>query len=99
MVLACRALPDTLRVQPGARAAVLRSVLAGAGVRDLPPGWGATSHLTQAAAVRTGLRGAIGDLVQLFDTPLLADAGLVEARVVRKALRSAAEGRRCRWTG
>ncbi|PBC83322.1 MULTISPECIES: asparagine synthase-related protein [unclassified Streptomyces] len=92
VVLACRALPDTLRVQPGARAAVLRSVLAGAGVRDLPPGWGATSHLTQAAAVRTGLRGAIGDLVQLFDTPLLADAGLVEARVVRKALRSAAEG-------
>lgn len=98
VVLACRALPDTLRVQPGARAAVLRSVLAGAGVRDLPPGWGATSHVTHAAAVRAGLRGAVGDLVQLFDTPLLADAGLVEARVVRKALRSAAEGRRCRWT-
>ncbi len=92
VVLACRALPDTLRVQPGARAAVLRSVLAGAGVRDLPPGWGATSHVTHAAAVRAGLRGAVGDLVQLFDTPLLADAGLVEARVVRKALRSAAEG-------
>ncbi len=92
VVLACRALPDTLRVQPGARAAVLRSVLAGAGVRDLPPGWGATSHVTHAAAERAGLRGAVGDLVQLFDTPLLADAGLVEARVVRKALRSAAEG-------
>ncbi|MEW1749016.1 asparagine synthase-related protein [Streptomyces angustmyceticus] len=92
VVLACRALPDTLRVQPGARAAVLRSVLAGAGVRDLPAGWGATSQLTHAAAVRAGLRGAVGDLVGLFDAPLLADAGLVEARVVRKALRSAAEG-------
>ncbi|MFI0790616.1 asparagine synthase-related protein [Streptomyces lydicus] len=92
VVLACRALPDTLRVQPGARAAVLRSVLAGAGVRDLPPGWGATSHLTHTAAVRAGLRGAVGDLVQLFDAPLLADAGLIEARVVRKALRAAAEG-------
>ncbi|GGU95321.1 hypothetical protein GCM10010211_73090 [Streptomyces albospinus] len=92
VVLACRALPDTLRVQPGARAAVLRSVLAGAGVRDLPPGWGATSHLTHTAAVRAGLRGAVGQLVQLFDAPLLADAGLVEARVVRKALHAAAEG-------
>ncbi|MFJ8675593.1 asparagine synthase-related protein [Streptomyces sp. NPDC093589] len=92
VVLACRALPDTLRVQPGARASVLRAVLSGAGVRDLPPGWGATSHATHAAAVRAGLRGAVGDLVQLFDAPLLADAGLVEARVVRKALRSAAEG-------
>ena len=92
VVLACRALPDTLRVQPGARAAVLRSVLAGAGVRDLPPGWGATSHATHLAAVRAGLRSAIGDLVALFDAPLLADAGLIEARVVRKALRAAAEG-------
>ncbi|MEV6568054.1 asparagine synthase-related protein [Streptomyces kronopolitis] len=92
VVLACRALPDTLRVQPGARATVLRSVLAGAGVRDLPTGWGATSHLTHAAEVRAGLRGAIDGLEQLFDAPLLADAGLVEARVVRKALRDAAEG-------
>ena len=31
-------------------------------------------------------------LIALFDAPLLADAGLVEARVVRKALRAAAEG-------
>ncbi len=92
VVLACRALPDTLRVQPGARAAVLRAVLSGAGVRDLPPGWGATSHITHAAAVRAGLRTSIGDVVGLFDAPLLADAGLVEARVVRKALRAAAEG-------
>ncbi|MFE2228953.1 asparagine synthase-related protein [Streptomyces kronopolitis] len=92
VVLACRALPDTLRVQPGARATVLRSVLAGAGVRDLPTGWGATSHLTHAAEVRAGLRGAIDGLERLFDAPLLADAGLVEARVIRKALRDAAEG-------
>ncbi|UNO41200.1 asparagine synthase-related protein [Streptomyces sp. MST-110588] len=92
VVLACRALPDTFRVQPGARAAVLRAVLSGAGIRDLPPGWGATSHATHAAAVRAGLRASVGDLVRLFDAPLLADAGLVEARVVRKALRAAAEG-------
>ncbi|GGN55591.1 hypothetical protein GCM10012285_49460 [Streptomyces kronopolitis] len=92
VVLACRALPDTLRVQPGARATVLRSVLAGAGVRDLPTDWGATSHLTHAAEVRAGLRGAIDGLERLFDAPLLADAGLVEARVIRKALRDAAEG-------
>ncbi|MER7400880.1 asparagine synthase-related protein, partial [Streptomyces sp. NPDC000151] len=86
VVLACRALPDTLRVQPGARASVLRAVLSGAGIRDLPPGWGATSHVTHAAAVRAGLRASVDDLVRLFDAPLLADAGLVEARVVRKAL-------------
>ncbi|CAM5631287.1 hypothetical protein SRIMM317S_05280 [Streptomyces rimosus subsp. rimosus] len=98
VVLACRALPDTLRVQPGARAAVLRAVLSGAGVRDLPPGWGATSHLTHAAAVRAGLRTSIGDVVGLFDTPLLADAGLVEARVVRKALARRPKAPRCPWT-
>ncbi|KUL47605.1 asparagine synthase, partial [Streptomyces sp. NRRL F-4489] len=92
VVLACRALPDTLRVQPGARAAVLRSVLAGAGVRDLPPGWGAASPHPHTAAARAGLRAATGLLHQLFDAPLLADAGLIEARVVRKALHAAADG-------
>ncbi|MEW1658227.1 asparagine synthase-related protein [Streptomyces sp. NPDC093707] len=92
VVLACRALPDTLRVQPGARAAVLRSVLAGAGVRDLPPGWGVASHHPHTAAVRAGLRAAAGRLRQLFEAPLLADAGLIEARVVRTALTAAAEG-------
>ncbi|MBI0380792.1 asparagine synthase, partial [Streptomyces albiflaviniger] len=56
VVRACRALPEALRVQPGARAAVLRSVLAGAGIRELPPGWGATSHAAHTAAVRTGMR-------------------------------------------
>jgi hypothetical protein len=92
VVRACRALPEALRVQPGARASVLRAVLAGAGVHELPPGWGAPSHATHTAAARTGLRSRVGDLIDLFDAPLLADAGLVEARVVRKALRAAAEG-------
>ncbi|MFD4786545.1 asparagine synthase-related protein [Streptomyces sp. NPDC058459] len=92
VVRACRDLPEALRVKPGARAAVLRSVLEGAGVADLPPGWGTPSHASSAAAARTGLRLAADTLVDLFDTPLLADAGLVEARVVRKALREAAAG-------
>ncbi|MEV4503768.1 asparagine synthase-related protein [Streptomyces klenkii] len=93
VVRACRSLPEALRVQPGARAAVLRAVLAGAGVRDLPPGWGATSHAAHAAAVRAGLRASAGPLLELFEAPLLADAGLVEARVVRAALHGAANGR------
>ncbi|WP_327235833.1 asparagine synthase-related protein [Streptomyces sp. NBC_01317] len=92
VVRACRLLPEALRVQPGARADVLRTVLAGAGIHDLPPGWGATSRAGTAAATRAGLRLAISDLLALFDAPLLADAGLIEARVVRKALRAAAEG-------
>ncbi|MGX5188801.1 asparagine synthase-related protein [Streptomyces avermitilis] len=92
VVRACRALPEALRVQPGARAAILRTVLEGAGVADLPPGWGAPSHASSAVAARTGLRVAVDSLVALFDTPLLAEAGLVEARVVRKAVRAAAQG-------
>ncbi|MCG0287306.1 asparagine synthase-related protein [Streptomyces sp. PSAA01] len=94
VVRACRALPEALRVQPGARAAVLRTVLAGAGIRELPPGWGATSHAAHTAAVRTGMRTWTGELMTLFDAPLLADAGLIEARVIRKALRAAAQGER-----
>ncbi|MGW8380480.1 asparagine synthase-related protein [Streptomyces sp. ODS28] len=92
VVRACRALPETLRVRPGARASVLRSVLAGAGVHELPAGWGAPSHASQTASVRAGLRAASEELLQLFEAPLLADAGLVEARVVRRALRAAADG-------
>ncbi|WP_431948384.1 asparagine synthase-related protein [Actinacidiphila sp. bgisy167] len=92
VVRACRELPETLRVQPGARATILRSVLAGAGIRELPPGWGANSHASTAVAVRAGLRSAVDDLLDLFEAPLLADAGLVEARVVRGALRAAADG-------
>lgn len=92
VVRACRSLPEALRVQPGARAAILRTVLEGAGVGDLPPGWGAPSHAPAAAAARKGLRVAADSLMDLFATPLLAQAGLVEARVVRKALRAAAQG-------
>ncbi|MEU8029211.1 asparagine synthase-related protein [Streptomyces sp. NPDC049099] len=92
VVRACRALPEALRVQPGARAAVLRTVLEGAGVTDLPPGWGAPSHASSAAAARAGLRVAADPLLDLFSTPLLADAGLVEAHVIRKALHAAAAG-------
>ncbi|OEV07207.1 hypothetical protein AN219_32560, partial [Streptomyces nanshensis] len=92
VVRACRDLPEALRVKPGARASVLRAVLAGAGVHDLPAGWGAPSHAYQAASVRAGLRTAAGELIELFDSPLLAEAGLVEARVVRKAIRAASQG-------
>ncbi|MEV6009190.1 asparagine synthase-related protein [Streptomyces sp. NPDC051976] len=92
VVRACRALPGALRVRPGARAEVLREVLEGAGVRELPPGWGANSHVSTAAAARAGLRSSLGGLLDLFDAPLLADAGLVDARVVRGALAAAAEG-------
>ncbi|MGX1544764.1 asparagine synthase-related protein [Streptomyces adustus] len=92
VVRACRTLPETLRVRPGARAEILRTVLRGAGIADLPPGWGTPSHASAAAATRTGLRVAAGPLMELFDTPLLAQAGIVEARVVRKALRGAAAG-------
>ncbi|WP_461034639.1 asparagine synthase-related protein [Streptomyces mayteni] len=94
VVRACQALPESLRVQPGARADVLRAVLEGAGVRALPPGWGATTLASGTESVRAGLRANIGTLVNLFDAPLLADAGLIEARVVRKALRAASEGER-----
>ncbi|HWU06544.1 MAG TPA: asparagine synthase, partial [Streptomyces sp.] len=62
------------------------------GIHDLPPGWGAPSQATSTAAGRIGLRTALPELISLFDAPLLADAGLVEARVVRKALRAASEG-------
>ncbi|WP_316739566.1 asparagine synthase-related protein [Streptomyces sp. MK7] len=92
VVRAARVLPEALRVRPGARAAILRTVLEGAGVSELPPGWGAPSHAPSAVAARAGLRVAVDDLMALFATPLLAEAGLVEARVVRKALRAAAEG-------
>ncbi|MEU3046832.1 asparagine synthase-related protein [Streptomyces sp. NPDC006984] len=94
VVRASRALPETLRVRPGARAEVLRAVLTGAGVHDLPIGWGTTAHAgqTATATARAGLRTALPQLMALFDAPLLADAGLVEARVVRRALRAASEG-------
>ncbi|MFJ3200504.1 asparagine synthase-related protein [Streptomyces sp. NPDC086989] len=93
VVRAARALPESLRVQPGARAAILRTVLSSAGVRELPPGWGAPAHIPNETATRVGLRAALTSLLALFTTPLLADAGLIEARVVQQALLDAAEGR------
>ncbi|WP_445394755.1 asparagine synthase-related protein [Streptomyces sp. LE64] len=92
VVRACRALPEALRVRPGARADVLRTVLADSGISHLPPGWGTPAPAPRTSAARTGLGTALTDLLDLFGTPLLADAGLVEARAVRKALRAAAEG-------
>lgn len=92
VVRACDSLPESLRVQPGARATVLRAVLAGSGIRNLPDGWGATTHAPTATAQRAGLRTAVEHLFQIFETPLLADAGLIEARVVRDALTQAANG-------
>lgn len=92
VVRACRDLPESLRVRPGARAEILRTVLAGAGIHDLPAGWGATTQATSAETARKGLRVSLHQLMALFDAPLLADAGLVEARVIRKALRAASEG-------
>ncbi|MEU8621994.1 asparagine synthase-related protein [Streptomyces sp. NPDC048623] len=92
VVRACRDLPESLRVQPDARAGVLRTVLSGAGIHDLPPGWGAPHPAVPPAAIRAGLRAALPQLMALFDAPLLADAGLIEARVVRRALRAATDG-------
>lgn len=92
VVRACQALPEALRVRPGARASVLRAVLAGSGVRDLPPGWGATTQASSTVALRAGLRSSVDDVLDLFSAPLLADAGLIDAQVVRAAVRSAADG-------
>ncbi|MYS22782.1 Asparagine synthase [Streptomyces sp. DvalAA-14] len=94
VVRACRALPAALRVRPGARADVLREVLQGAGVRDLPPGWGASSAASSVAgaAARVGLRASLDPLLDLFEAPLLAEAGLIEAGAIRTALESAARG-------
>jgi Asparagine synthase len=91
VVRACRALPGALRVRPGARADVLRDTLVRAGVRDLPPGWGAPSP-SAGSPTRAGLRASLDLLLDLFHAPLLADAGLIEAGTVRTALQSAATG-------
>ncbi|WP_257574334.1 asparagine synthase-related protein [Streptomyces sp. JJ66] len=92
VVRAARELPEALRVRPGARAAVLRTVLAGAGVRELPPGWGAPTHAAHLAAVRAGLRAHGTELLDLFEQSWLAHAGLVDARSVREAVHSALRG-------
>ncbi|SFF51295.1 Asparagine synthase [Actinacidiphila alni] len=92
VVRACLALPGALRVRPTARADVLREVLEGAGVRELPAGWGSGSPGASVAAARTGLRASLDDVLDLFEAPLLADAGLVDARMVRGVLAAAADG-------
>lgn len=92
VVRACRELPEALRVRPGARAEILRTVLESTGITDLPPGWGTPSHASSAAAARAGLRLSADPLLDLFSRPLLADAGLVDGGVVRKALRAVASG-------
>ncbi|MFJ4806365.1 asparagine synthase-related protein [Streptomyces murinus] len=92
VVRACRELPEALRVRPGARAEILRTVLESTGITDLPPGWGTPSHASSAAAARAGLRLSADSLLDLFSRPLLADAGLVDGGVIRGALRSAATG-------
>ncbi|MGP3979277.1 asparagine synthase-related protein [Streptomyces sp. 8N114] len=92
VVRAARELPEALRVRPGARASILRAALAGAGVHELPPGWGAPTHATHHAALRAGVRLAAEQLLELFRAPLLAEAGLVEARVVRQAVQRVAKG-------
>ncbi|MEU3418691.1 asparagine synthase-related protein [Streptomyces murinus] len=92
VVRACRELPEALRVRPGARAEILRTVLESTGITDLPPGWGTPSHASSAAAARAGLRLSADPLLDLFSRPLLADAGLVDGGVIRGALRSAATG-------
>ncbi|MFF2654829.1 asparagine synthase-related protein [Streptomyces sp. NPDC058045] len=92
VVRAARDLPQALRVRPDARAAVLRTVLESTGVTDLPTDWGTPPNTTPTTAAHTGLRTSLGNVLTLFDTPLLADAGLIEARTVRKALRAATQG-------
>jgi hypothetical protein len=92
VVRAAQELPEAFRVRPGARASILRAALAGAGVHELPPGWGAPTHATHHTALRTGVRLAADQLLELFSAPLLAEAGLVEARVVRQAVQRVARG-------
>ncbi|MFF2957037.1 asparagine synthase-related protein [Kitasatospora sp. NPDC057965] len=91
VVRAARLLPDDVRLQPGARHALLRSVLAGTGRTDLPPDWGRGPRPDRAAPARAGLRLAADGLAELFDAPLLAEAGLIDLPAVRAALTRAAD--------
>ncbi|MGK4582387.1 asparagine synthase-related protein [Kitasatospora sp. HPMI-4] len=91
VVRAARLLPDRIRLQPGARHALLRSVLAGAGRTDLPADWGRGPRPDRNGAARTGLRQAADGLTELFHRPLLAEAGLIDLPAVRAALARAAD--------
>ncbi len=66
VVRACRALPEALRVQPGARASILRTVLEGAGVSELPGGWGGAD----AGGGRVGGAGGAAGRGGLPDEPV-----------------------------
>ncbi|MFD9124646.1 asparagine synthase-related protein [Kitasatospora sp. NPDC059571] len=91
VVRAARLLPDDTRLHPGARHALLRSVLTGAGRTDLPEDWGRGPRPDRAEAARHGLRRASDGLTELFREPLLAEAGLIDLPAVRRTLFSAAE--------
>ncbi|WP_055589570.1 asparagine synthase-related protein, partial [Peterkaempfera griseoplana] len=91
VIRAGRLVPDGLRVQPRARHSLLRAVLAGAGVADLPADWG-TAHRHDPATTRAGLRRAADGLAELFRAPLLAELGLIDLPAVQRALDHAADG-------
>ncbi|GAA2138883.1 lasso peptide isopeptide bond-forming cyclase [Kitasatospora kazusensis] len=91
VVRAAGLLPDEIRLQPGARHALLRAVLTGAGRSDLPADWGRGPRPDRATAARTGLRLAADGLAELFREPLLAEAGLIDLPAVRRALTRAAD--------
>ncbi|MCP2306991.1 asparagine synthase-related protein [Kitasatospora paracochleata] len=86
VVRAARLLPDDVRLQPGARHALLRTVLAGAGRADLPADWGRGPRPDRLAPARAGLRLAADTLTELFRRPLLADAGLIDTPAVQRTL-------------
>ncbi|WP_035845390.1 asparagine synthase-related protein [Kitasatospora azatica] len=86
VIRAARLLPADVRLQPGARHALLRAVLAGAGRSDLPADWGRAPRPDRAEAARSGLRQAADALADLFHAPLLAEAGLIDLPAVRRAL-------------
>ncbi|MEY9847691.1 hypothetical protein ABH940_004786 [Streptacidiphilus sp. BW17] len=93
VVRACRQVPDRARIQPGARHGILRAVLAGAGVQEVPDGWGnglPPDPYAAADSVRAGLRRSADALDRLFAASLLGDWGLIDAEGVRAALRAAA---------
>ncbi|MFJ9611870.1 asparagine synthase-related protein [Kitasatospora sp. NPDC101176] len=86
VVRAARLLPDDVRLQPGARHALLHAVLTGAGRTDLPPDWGRGPRPDRTAPARAGLRLAADGIAELFDAPLLAEAGLIDLSAVRAGL-------------
>ncbi|GAB7181644.1 asparagine synthase-related protein [Kitasatospora sp. Ki12] len=91
VVRAARLLPDDVRLQPGARHALLHAVLTGAGRTDLPPDWGRGPRPDRTAPARAGLRLAADGLAELFDAPLLAEAGLIDLPTLRADLAHASD--------